>query len=67
MKLRVRNRYSASIARIEIPNGIRRVAGRKMPPISKLGSEKRTLRWSVVQRKVAKDWTKKRRPPVASS
>ena len=52
---------------IEIPNGISRVAGRKIPPISQLGSEKRTVRWSVDHRNVANDWRKKRSPPVASS
>ena len=46
---------------------MRRVNGTKMPATSKLGSESRTDLWSVVHRKVAKDWKKKSSPPVASS
>ena len=38
-----------------------------MPPTSMVGSVTRTERWSVVQRKVAKDWMKKSSPPVARS
>ena len=38
-----------------------------MPPTSRLGSASRTDLWSVVHRKVANDWKKNRRPPVASS
>ena len=67
VKVRVRNRYSPIMARIASTKAMSRVKEMKIPPISMVGSVTRTDRWSVLHRNVAKDWMKKRSPPVARS
>jgi len=67
MKVRVRNRYRPTRARSATPKAMSRAKDRNIPPTSSTGRSRRTVRWSVVHRKVAKDCRKNRSPPVARS